>query len=262
MSETKFTSDGKKVVIVGKLNAQETIVQEIFIQSNGAEIPSGENFVVKSLHDAPVISWKEKRVKEIEAEYDNSQKERGKLEGEMNLYRERHHVELKKIRAHMQYAAAALKNVSESSFEMIVTFLEGGYTHVVEYDYYGPKIVSMSEFHELCDDKLQLIGLFGKDDGTLRFARHEYSDGSGRKIDFTPCKSMNEALETAKNMVLAMKIGDYKIAKAAEFGIELGANEIGEYKKERLEIFSKSIQKAKDEIAKLEARRKEIESMK
>jgi len=46
----KFTSDGKKVAVVGKLNAQETIVQEIFV-SNGNEIPSGENFVVKSLHD-------------------------------------------------------------------------------------------------------------------------------------------------------------------------------------------------------------------
>lgn len=31
MSEYRYTSDGKKVVIVGKLNSKETIVQEIFV---------------------------------------------------------------------------------------------------------------------------------------------------------------------------------------------------------------------------------------
>lgn len=52
MTDIKYTDDGKKVLVVGKLNAQQTIVQEIFV-SAGQEIPSGENFVVKSLHDAP-----------------------------------------------------------------------------------------------------------------------------------------------------------------------------------------------------------------
>ncbi len=41
------------------------IVQEIFI-SNGNEIPSGENFVVKSLHDAPAVSWKENDLKKLD----------------------------------------------------------------------------------------------------------------------------------------------------------------------------------------------------
>jgi len=44
--QTKYTNDGKKVGIVGKLNAEQTIVQEIFITESGQEIPSGENFVV------------------------------------------------------------------------------------------------------------------------------------------------------------------------------------------------------------------------
>jgi hypothetical protein len=55
MENVKYTSDGKKVVIIGNLNSQEKIVQEIFI-INGQEVPSGENFVVKSLHDFPAIS--------------------------------------------------------------------------------------------------------------------------------------------------------------------------------------------------------------
>ena len=64
MTDIKYTNDGKKVLIVGKLNSQETIVQEIFV-SAGQEIPSGENFVVKSLHDAPAESWKEKNLREL-----------------------------------------------------------------------------------------------------------------------------------------------------------------------------------------------------
>ena len=52
--EIKYTDDGRKVVVLGALNKQEKIVQEIFVIGE-QEIPSGENFVVKSLHDAPAI---------------------------------------------------------------------------------------------------------------------------------------------------------------------------------------------------------------
>lgn len=41
MTDIKYTGDGKKVLVVGKLNAIQTIVQEIFV-SAGQEIPSGE----------------------------------------------------------------------------------------------------------------------------------------------------------------------------------------------------------------------------
>ena len=62
--QTKYTTDGKKVAIVGKLNNTETIVQEIFVSENGSEIPAGENFVVKSLLDAPAKSWKESQIEQ------------------------------------------------------------------------------------------------------------------------------------------------------------------------------------------------------
>lgn len=58
----KYTTDGRKVVIIGDLNQTEKIVQEIFVTEDGAEIPSGERFVVKSLLDTPAKSWKEKRL--------------------------------------------------------------------------------------------------------------------------------------------------------------------------------------------------------
>lgn len=75
--QTKYTNDGKKVAIVGKLNADQTIVQEIFITENGQEIPSGENFVVTSLHDQPVKKWStyyENKCKETEKMYESQLK--------------------------------------------------------------------------------------------------------------------------------------------------------------------------------------------
>ena len=62
----KYLSDGRKVVVIGNLNNKETIVQEIFISKSGDEIPGGERFVVKSLHDEPVMSYKDKQAIESE----------------------------------------------------------------------------------------------------------------------------------------------------------------------------------------------------
>ena len=66
MSEFKYLSDGRKVLVVGKLNNVEYIVQEIFVTTGGDEVPSGERFTTKNLHDEPVVSYREKREKESE----------------------------------------------------------------------------------------------------------------------------------------------------------------------------------------------------
>ncbi len=66
MSKIKYTTDGKKVVIIGDLNQTDKIVQEIFVTENGDEIPQGERFVVRSLLDQPAKSWKETKLEELE----------------------------------------------------------------------------------------------------------------------------------------------------------------------------------------------------
>lgn len=55
--EIKFFFDGCKVVVVGVLNNQEMIVQEVFVMQQGDEISGGECFVVKSLYDQLVELW-------------------------------------------------------------------------------------------------------------------------------------------------------------------------------------------------------------
>ena len=83
--EIKYTTDGKKVKVIGSLNNQQKIVQEIFITNDGSEIPSGENFVVTSLHEAPVESWKEKKLRELETNFDST---RRKLENDLKILEE------------------------------------------------------------------------------------------------------------------------------------------------------------------------------
>ena len=75
MSELKYLSDGRKVSVIGKINKTEYIVQEVFITESGDEIPSGENFTAKSLHDAPVLSWKENEAKKVESRYEKANNE-------------------------------------------------------------------------------------------------------------------------------------------------------------------------------------------
>ncbi|GAG11454.1 unnamed protein product, partial [marine sediment metagenome] len=93
--EMKYLSDGRKVAVIGTLNNTETIVQEIFVTKDGADIPSGENFTVKSLHDEPVMSWEkkqeaklEKRIKDLERRKEIADKECYQSQSKLKAYGE------------------------------------------------------------------------------------------------------------------------------------------------------------------------------
>ena len=73
--DIKYTTDGRKVVVIGDLNQTDKIVQEIFVTEQGDEIPQGERFVVKSLLDEPSKSWKEKDLESLEARYEKEKAE-------------------------------------------------------------------------------------------------------------------------------------------------------------------------------------------
>lgn len=82
----KFTSDGRKVAIIGALNAKETIVQEVFI-TDGTEFPAGEHFVVKTLLDAPAETYKAKEERRILEDIKKHEIERDRLKAELSGYR-------------------------------------------------------------------------------------------------------------------------------------------------------------------------------
>ena len=82
--KAKYLSDGRKVVVIGQLNNVESIVQEIFVSESGDQIPSGEKFTTKSLHDEPVKPWKQKEAEKFEARYNKMQLEIKDIEKEIS----------------------------------------------------------------------------------------------------------------------------------------------------------------------------------
>lgn len=184
MMDIKFTNDGKKVLIVGKLNSQETIVQEIFV-SAGQEIPSGENFVVKSLHDAPAESWKEKNLRELEARYESDRK---KLQSQIDDQERRLSLERDKAKLQTSALLQFVKNSDESQLETLKNFMSGQITHLFVSGY-SPEIISWKDSNKVYDqdsfyhharlEGIKLVSLMGKSDGDLSYRLHEYRDGSG-----------------------------------------------------------------------------------
>jgi hypothetical protein len=200
--DVKYTSDGKKVIVVGKLNAEQTIVQEIFV-SGGQEVPSGENFVVKSLHDAPAVSWKEKNLKDLEARYELSRAEWDrKIKAQQSLLREAH--DKASLRAKALFGFA--KNAGNEGLETAIKFLSGEITHVFVRGYY-PSISAVDDkaFYQYADggryvEELKIITLFGKTNGDIAFRLGWYSDGSGGgDVEIMPATSYEEALGFAQN---------------------------------------------------------------
>lgn len=203
MSDIKYTDDGKKVLVVGKLNAQQTIVQEIFV-SAGQEIPSGENFVVKSLHDAPAESWKEKNLRELEARYESDRK---KLQTQIDDQECRLCQERDKAKLQTSALLQFVKNSDESQLETLKNFMSGQITHLFVSGY-SPEIISWQDSNKVYDtdsfyhharlDGIKLVSLMGKSDGDLSYRLHEYRDGSGSSKTVYPATSYEAALAMAQ----------------------------------------------------------------
>lgn len=203
MTDIKYTDDGKKVLVVGKLNATQTIVQEIFV-SAGQEIPSGENFVVKSLHDAPAESWKEKNLRELEARYESDRK---KLQAQIDDQERRLSLERDKAKLQTSALMKFVAHSDESQLETLKAFMAGEITHLFVAGH-SPEIISWKDSNKTYDadsfyhharlEGIKLVSLMGKSDGDLSYQLHKYRDGSGSSETVHPAKSYEEALAMAQ----------------------------------------------------------------
>jgi len=198
MKDCKYTSDGKKVVIVGKLNAQETIVQEVFV-SGGSEIPSGEHFVVKGLHDAPAESWKAKNLRDLEERYERT---KARLEADEKQARKQLGLAIAKANEKAKCLMAFAKNSEDSQLDTLRAFLGGEITHYALLSY-EPKIITADDtgafqvdnhYGETRLEAMKLITVFGSSDGKLDYQISRYRDGSGTSEMILPCRSYTEAL--------------------------------------------------------------------
>jgi hypothetical protein len=230
--EIKFTTDGKKVAIVGKLNAQETIVQEIFVMANNAEIPSGENFVVKSLHDAPVVSWKEKNLKDFEERY---KVDKAKYEQLIEQQDKKFSHQTSLLNDKLDFVANTIKNVSPESFDLLALFLQDKIKYVVITGYDWRILNFDSKLKNNPDrwgnqDKIKLLSFWGKDDGKLETRINAYSDGSGSWETILPFERYEDAVSyVATNWINADNLSDYKIKAAQLHNITLSEERIKEY---------------------------------
>ena len=253
-TEIKYTSDGKKVAVVGKLNAQETIVQEIFVTENGSELPSGENFVTKSLHDTPVESWKEKRLRELEASYEKTNRELvDKIDSLNRKYREQSALMNAKIKS----MDMLQKNLSEGDFDRLVDFMSGNCKYVVKLGW-SPKISLFDK--ELIDnwegrfDAIRLVSVFGDSDGNVKYRLNQYKDGSGSWEEIVPFGTHEQAVEYFRDFIFnkALEKGvTYDMIKISEeYGFDLPIDAMRDfYNKEKVKA-DKSVEDATDKLNK------------
>ncbi|MDV3568174.1 hypothetical protein CMU71_14875 [Elizabethkingia anophelis] len=263
--EIKFTTDGRKVVVIGNLNSQEKIVQEIFIV-NGNEIPSGENFVVKSLHDAPAISWQEKRLKTLEATYEKDKKY---WEDSIKKLNNEKRLAYDSLSSRVKWLRNVAKEPRDKEFKKIINhiadFLSGSEKWVLVRYYSEWHLEKFNEdgCNSLLDrydgmgckrfDHMRLLSLFGKSDGSLMFRINDYSDGSGSDRDVVFFKSKEEALKFIQNDLDDIKkYNDCHLKTAEKYNLKLDDEKLSAYNDEKRSSVEKQVKELQNRIDELQ----------
>lgn len=226
----KYTTDGRKVAIVGKLNAQETIVQEVY-ERDGCEFPAGENFVVKSLLDQPAKTWKENEAERVSKQLESAKTELSAVTKDLNSFN-------RLCKAAMDHKINWTKGITQpevdDAVERIRAFLSGEYTHIVipnwriEILEFSPEQFTYSDMYggERSLGGVKLVSLWAKHDHQrnrrgLSWRVNRWSDGSGSDTDFIPCRSFEEAKSEAFKLIDAKELlSDEDFATCEKLGIE------------------------------------------
>lgn len=232
--ETKFLSDGRKVVIVGQLNNTETIVQEVFVTQAGDELPGGERFVVKSLHDQPVESYlsrekakQEKALAETKLKIDSINKEISDLRNTLSFWKEM----VKQVRAFSEH-------IDEADLDHFADVMTGRVKYAVQINYSLPSIERFEDFMSSIDNcygrkdfkGIKCLSLLGSTDGDVALRVNRYSDGSGGSDVVEFYNTIDEARDCVKRIALerlngnGLSIDD--VSKCGKMGISFSKDEL------------------------------------
>lgn len=255
MSNYKYTSDGKKVVVLGSLNESSKIVQEVFI-IDGKEIPSGENFIASVLHDAPAISWKERQIQRIESQYNEAVNGREK---EMRELQKRHNNRVKSIKEQLGFLSQLNEKVDTSKVQLLVDLISGNLSHIVIDSGYGK--IRVLEFTEAITrteygrfDSLKLLSVYGNTKGELDYRLNRYCDGSGSDDRVFPCNSKEMAAEVVKARILARaeagRLTQEILDLADKYDYEIPALHLAKYNEARKVELQKRLENLKSDIDK------------
>lgn len=273
MRNIKYTTDGKKVVIIGDLNQTEKIVQEIFVTEQGDEIPQGERFVVKNLLDEPSKSWKEKNLETLEANYEKQKKYwDNKIE---SISKEKSNV-YDALSARVKWLKSVAKEPRDEQFKRIINtiadFLTDTEKWILVRKYSTWELVQFNEndVNSLFDtfdgyygskrfDSMRLLSLYGRTDGNLEFRINSYSDGSGSDDEVTFFKSKEKALIFMQNEF--DKIKEYSndnLEVAKKYGLKLDEEKLKTFQDKKKEKIHKYITETE---LKLEGFKKELNEL-
>lgn len=212
--ENKFLADGRKVAIVGQLNQQEWIVQEVFVTDSGDEIPAGERFTTKSLLDEPAKTYKQKELEKLEARIEERKQQLVRYGKELSA----RHIDLQASRevakCIRKYTGGSL---TEESLKNLVDFLTGNIAWLVEDSFSHndpePFLDAISDIDGgWCNEKrfasLKLLSLYGRSQGDLTYRIHRYGDGSGGSTAILAFVTYEEAARKSIELTMQRLEGD------------------------------------------------------
>lgn len=265
--EIKYTTDGKKVVVIGDLNQTEKIVQEIFVTKSGDEIPTGERFIVKSLLDEPAKSWKEKELEKLEARYDNEKRE---WESKLNRIVREKQVAYDSLSARVKWLKNVAKEPHQEKLKNAISTLAEFFTNNDKWVFYEDYSTwHLEKFNEngvnrIFDhierdygrerfDSMRLLSLYGKSDGDVEWRVSTYYDGSGSDTTVHFFKSEKDATSFIKRKFEKIEeYGSRHFDIAKKFGLKLDENKVDAFNAKKRERLNKSLEIKRKELSDLE----------
>jgi len=243
-------------VVVGALNNQETIVQEVFVTQQGDEIPGGERFIAKSLHDTPVETYlsKEKARQEFalekaKANLESINREVSETRNKLNLYRD----QLKQVKAFTDH-------IEEQDLSHFIDVMTGQLNYAVQADYRIPTIHRFSEYMSVIDnyygnrkyEGMKSMTVLGNSDGRIGLCVNRYGDGSGGNSDVTFFKTYEEAKAFVKScaMKLATSLRVEELKELKRIGVEFSIDEMQLIRSGMHSNFDKSLECLTDNFCK------------
>jgi len=250
----KYLIDGRKVVVISKLNDGESIVQEVFVNKDNKEVASGAFFTARSLHDEPLISYSMKEEKRLLAQVRDSKAELSNLANTATALREK----IKALKEILTSGHAAMTAIKDGNLGYLPAMLSGSIEYVVIDHVFGP-IQPPMKFEDaisymdssygghrfMC---LKLISVFGDANGNLEYGLNSYSDGSGSWLKFSPFVSFEDAVDYIRDCVIkkhrAGNLRDEELQMAIGLGIQFTAEVLDELAAK----YMASMEKAKTEL--------------
>lgn len=255
INKIKFTKDGKKVLIIDELNTHEWLVQEIYVQTNGNEIPQGRKFIVDELFNEPLLTWQEKHINDIIGRYEKEKKEwESRIEQMRKKQTSLYNALLPHINWLRDFAEFSKSESFKDAISLLCDFLSGNIHYIFFYNYTDCHLEEFTEEtlsprDKYFDKEMRLISLFGNSKGCINYKINTYSDGSGfnEKVEFF--RNKEDALNFMQNYINGFERynGDI-ISMANKYGLHLDETKLKSYQDKQKEAIRKEIERLEKEI--------------